>query len=844
MSKFHTAITQWGLISGIRQAHSDMIVVNGPRSPFSPEARKGQLVVVVEAEGDVSRGRQACTTVAETICEAFYADGSTSITSSLRHALKAANAALYQHNFHAPPHKRARVGATCAVVHGSDLYLTQVPPAQAFFAHTSKLRALPVPTSWTNGVDTSAIDRQGALGTSLGSEPEFSRSVLKPGDTLVICASNLARLLGREQAEQLICYSDGPTIAEHLYNLCRAASLPEAHAIVIEAVPGPAPDDRDSSFTPAAVVDRSKQVVERWNGLLGRVGRQHEPVPVAPQLPPVAAAAPVAAPAAPSPQEPRPAPVMDMIPVADDVPLPPSAFIGEGEYGGFVRPPAVPRRNQPVDLSDNHGTPVDFAAIPRKPSAPPPTVGERLTMPVRTAFVSLMSGAANVPRRTARPAEGVPAAGLRLKGLSYRKQRPRLPWLNIFLLFGVVALLIVVGMQQNRRRDQTTVDAALNKVQTAVAAARRASDANSAQSQLVAAEAALKDDVEVLVQTGMITTTKPLIWSRYRQVLSSYDEAMAAINRIGFVDELETVATLPGGQGLISRIVIGTATISDTEPPLFFLDRSSGVLFQRGQPGPILRPDQEAGSFVTKSVREVLWRAENQDVIALDRGDPTFPIYHVYLRAGDTWLSNQLNQTEHMQPSEGDLPMAAFGGHLYMWDKEAKQLWKYASGMYADLPTAWITNAGNVALDQVVDVQIDGSVYLLNRDGSVLVFEAGALTKQFPPPALAVPIGNVNRFVVTYDEYAEDGITLKRPGFIYMLDLRNERVLQLSKVDGSLVQQIQARIRGPLNQMTDLAVDEASRTLYLANGSRVLRTKLPEPPQPAAGATTTATPEP
>lgn len=844
MSKFHTAITQWGLISGIRQTHSDLIVVNGPRSPFSPEARKGQLVVVVEADGDVSRGRQACMLVAQTICETFYADGSTSITSSLRHALKAANAALYQHNFHAPPHKRAHVGATCAVVHGSDLYLTQVPPAQAFFAHTSKLRALPVPASWTSGVDTSSIDRQGALGTSLGSEPEFSRSVLKTGDTLVICASNLARLLGREQAEQLICYSDGATISEQLYNLCRAASLPECHCIVLEAVAGPAPDDRDSSFTPAAVVDRSKQVVERWSGLFGRASRWREPMPAASQPEASAVHAAGAPPAAPSPQEARPVAMMDMIPVADDVPLPPSAFIGEGEYGGFVRPPAVPRRNQPVDLSDNHGTPVDFAAIPRKPPSPPPTVGERLTMPVRSAFVNVMSGAANVPRRMARPAERGPAAGLRLKGLSYRKQRPRLPWLNIFLLFGVVALLIVVGLQLNRRQVTTAVDLALNKVQSAVVAARRAPDPETAQAQLVAAETALKDDVDELVQTGLITTTKPLVWSRYQQVLTSYDEAMAAINRIGFLDELETVATLPGAQGLINRVVIGTSPISDTEPALFYLDRSAGLLFQRGQTAPILRPDQEAGSFVTKNVREVLWREENQNVIALDRGDPTFPVYHVYLRAGDEWFSNQLNQTEHMQPNDRDLPMTAFGGHLYIWDQETKQLWKYANGMYADLPTSWITNAGNVPLDQIVDVQIDGNVYLLNRDGSILVFEGGALTKQFPVPELTVPIGGINRFVVTYDEYAEDGVTLKRPGFIYMLDLRNERVLQLSKVDGSLIQQIQARTRGPLNQMTDLAIDESRRVLYIANGPRVLQAKLPDPPLPAAEPTTTATPEP
>ncbi len=852
MSKFHTTNNEWGLVSGIRQARSDLIVVNEPRSPFSPEARKGQLFVVVEAEGDVARGRQACALVAQTICETFYADGSTSITSSLRHALKAANAALYQHNFQAPPHRRALVGATCAVIHGSDLYLTQVPPAQAFLSHTSKLRALPVPLSWTNGAGTSTLTHSGALGTSLGSEPEFLRSVMQPGDTLVICSSNVARLLSKRQAEELVCYSAGPTIAEELYALCRAASLSEAHAIVLEAVAGPAPDDRDSSFTPVAVAERSKQAVERWSGFFGRSAGRSETVSDVPQTgTTVGRAGPMSHEAAPAAAQPgggaetRALSVMDLLPVADDIPLPPSAFIGEGEYGGLVRPPAVPRRSRQVDLSDNHGTPVDFAAIPRKPPPPPPTIGERLTLPLRMAFAGMMSGIANVPRRTARPAERLPAQGLRLKELSYRKQRPRLPWLNVLLIVGVVALLIAVGMQQNRRRDRDTINVALDKVQTAVSAARDAIDPAVAQAQLASAETALNEDVSALVQSGMITTTKPLVWSRYLDVRNSYDRAMAMINRIGFVDDFETIASLPGGQGLISRLALGTtATISDTVVPVFYLDRSAGVLYERGRPAPLLRPDQEAGSFVTENVREVLWRDAGNSVIALDRGDPTFPVYHVYLPTDTGWLSNQLNQTEHMQPSDRDLPMAAFGGHLYVWDQETKQLWKYASGMYADLPTAWITNAGNVPLDQVVDVQIDGNVYLLNRDGSVLVFTAGALVKQLAPPQLKVPLGGVTRFVVTADELAEDGTTIVRPGFIYILDLRNERILQLSKVDGGLVQQIQARSRGPLNQMADLAVDEARRELYLANGPQVLRAQLPEPPQPEPETTITTTPEP
>jgi hypothetical protein len=852
MSKFYTTISQWGLVSGIRQTHSDMIVVSAPRSPFSPEARKGQLVLVVEAEGDVARGRPACALVAQTIRETFYADGSMSITSSLRHALKAANAALYQHNFNAPPHKRALVGVTCAVFHGSDVFITQVPPSQAFIAHTAKLRALPVPLSWTNGANVAATYRQGAIGTSLGSEPEFFRSVIQPGDTIVLCSSNVARLLGKQQAEQLICYADAASIAEELYSVCRAANLPEAHTIVIEAVPGSAPEVDDTPVKPVAAVEVGQQAEhaggnKRWGSWLGRTSRGAKGPPNTPLPSNGEATTALHAPkAAPNGRGGPTAPLnfIETLPVADVVPLPASAFLGEGEYGGTIRPPAVPRRNRQVDLSDNTGTPVDFAALPRKPIPPPPTLGDRLWMPIHALLAMLMGGVANVPRRTARPVERQPAQGLRLKGLSYRRQRPPLPWLNMLLIVGVVALLIAVGIHQNRRSDQRTIDLALGKVTEAVAAARQAPDDQAAQIQLKAAEAALNGEVEALVERGMITTTKTAVWARYRSVQADYDRAMAEINRIGLVSNFATVATLPGGQGLIERVVLGTTdAISDT-PPLFYLDRAAGVLYQRGNGEPVLKPDQDINAFVTDPIREALWREGN--IIAFDRGDPTTPIYRVFLQTVDGWVANRLNQTEWMEPADGNLPMATYGGHLYMWDQKEKQLWKYSSGMYADLPTPWIAPGIAQPLDQVADVQVDGLVYLLNRDASILVFEAGALIKEFPVPQLAVPVTTVSRFVVTPDILDADGITVKQPGSIYILDTRNERVLQVDKSDGKFIQQIQARSRGPLNQISDLAVDELRGVLYLANGSRVLQTNLPSPPQAPteATATTTTTPGP
>src|SRR6185436_14851925 len=76
MPAFETRSSQFGLVSGIRQTSSDMVLVAEPAGLFAPEARKGQLYIVAEADQDVARGRDACQLAGRTIRKLFYGDSS------------------------------------------------------------------------------------------------------------------------------------------------------------------------------------------------------------------------------------------------------------------------------------------------------------------------------------------------------------------------------------------------------------------------------------------------------------------------------------------------------------------------------------------------------------------------------------------------------------------------------------------------------------------------------------------------------------------------------------------------------------------------------------------------
>ncbi|MBA3944728.1 MAG: hypothetical protein H0X37_09230 [Herpetosiphonaceae bacterium] len=865
MTKYHTAIAQWGLVSGIRQDASDLIVLHPAPSRFSPQVRKGQLLVVAEAAGDLARGREACTLVSATLHDTYYDDGVSSITSALRKAMRAANAALYEYNFTAPVHKRTTVGLGAAVLQGGDLYIAQVPPTQAFVAHAGKLRGLPNPVSWIGGAQNGpGFGMAGALGTSLGSEPEFFRSVIQPGDTIVLCSSNLARLLSKQQAEELICFADVATVAEGLYTLCRRASLPEAHAAVIEILPTLSIEAQQAPLSAAGVSERSKLAVEKVGNWLGDIaGEAQLAVRSRPTLL-QAAAQPDAVPASvtitTSARQPAMSvttlpghALMETVPVGDVEPLPMSAFIGEGDYGGIVRPPA-PKKDHRIDLGDNAGIPLDFTALPKREPQPLPAWHERASLPLRHAVARVLGGMANTGRRTRRIAAPEPQPRPKVRGLSYRRTRPPFPWINVGLLLLAFAVLVIGGLQINRRRDSARVRDAIHAVDQAITAAQNASDDTTAHEQLVIAQKNLQN-ITPLLANGLITTTKTANWNSYQLLLRSYDSAMASINHIGFLGDLTKVATLPDAAGQISRLLLATDPTTTTgalSEPIYLLDGAAGIVYAQegGAIHPVLsQGDSLAGNSKVGKISDLLWRDDNP--LALERNpDATNPFIIAYPRGKDKWLVNKLQASEWL-PGKDTPPVAVYGGHLYLWNADAKlhygvtnQLMKYSSGHYGDVPTEWITTRKPGGLDEVVNMAIDGTVYLLHPNGSVSVFQNQAFKRELPPPPLADPIVTVNRFFVTPDEVdANDNVT--QQGHIYILDTQHERVVEVDKGDGHVLQQMQTHQPGALNQLRDLQVDEVHNFIYLANGNQALRANLPVPPPPRSSTTnpaTTATP--
>lgn len=849
MQRVETRTGQLGLAGGIRQERSDLVTVVEPASPFSPEARKGKLYLLVEADEGAPRAAAACQLVAKTIRRSFYEDGSFSVTSALRTAIRAANKALYEQNFNLPSHQRVYVGLSCAVLREGDLFIAQVQPAQAYVLSEGRLRALPAHPSWDPAhVSVAPFARAGALGASLFIEPELYRCTMGVGAAALFCTSNFARPLGRAEVEAALRAADPEAAIERLAQTAAEHELASAHALALTIAPARSQPARSAAAGQKGAAQRGRRaastlgdalagLAERAGRLVGRAPRKPRPAPSAPErdplytMPeePMASAAPI----------PRPAPLdlgeslgeryeqakrakPDRAPLRVEN-LPPSAFLGEG-----VAPGPVTRR---VDLGD------PGPAVPARPYRPryearplvDLTWGERLALPFRRAAIGLEDAWLSLRRRRyAPPSRPIP----RGQGLTYRRTKPPFPWPLLIGLVLVVAALIFYGLTLTRQNDQQLALEYFTAAEGRLAAVRDAPDEAAALEALDLARQAI-DEVRA---SPFVTDTNPALWLRLQELQREYERALAAVQRLTFFDSPEVLATHPSPTGLFASVVVppALANVTDTNVLeglryIYAVDigASNARLYRiprdGGQPQAYLTPGQAVGTTVVGPVRAALWRIDQ--VVAIDEASSGFGYY---FRNAGAWNYSKLGASEIWSPRDR-LDVEEYGGNLYVWGAQPNEILRFRSGSYGDTPDYWLDPVAiqGVDLSTVVDMAVDGSIYLLRSDGTVLIFSQGQLVGEVKPEEITPPISAVTRFFVTGSS-PEDG-------FFFLVDTLNERIIQMDKVSGRVIQQIKARPDGAvrLDQLANLAIDSsgARPILYLVNAGQIIRAELPAPPR-------------
>jgi hypothetical protein len=866
MRRYDTRTKQFGLSGGMRQTESDYITVFEPTSLFMPETRKGSLYIVPETDNELSRGREACQLINRQIRKVFYDDDTFSITAALRAAIRAANQALYKFNFDTDPAQRAYVGVTCVVIRGADLYIAQVTPAQAYLWCGDRLRTLPShafqDTAQTTG---SHYAKLGALGASLFVEPDLYRNQILAGDALLVCSSNMNRLLAdNDDVAHFLRFQDPSASVESLLTLCEQQRLPHAHGLVIEIaasrgapVRADTPGRRNARMlltrtwagTLGWLSDLSDTLVEHLPGRRQAGNQAHNRsssdtsltiLPEQPQHSPNPPSSPRPLDLGESVQERRAREQREMKRQreSEQSEMPPSAYLGEDLYEERTR-----SRSSQIDLSD-----VPALAARARPYRPVyelrPLVDltwqERIFWPVnrlRAAYVN----ARRSRLRPSTPPRTMPR--MRGQGLSYRRQKPPFPWLQLSLLGLLVTLLIIYGMNLSQRSAQQRALDYFAIADQRIAAVREAQTETLALDRLDVAREAMEE----VRASALITDSNPGLWVRYQEMQREYERLLSSVQRQTFFENVEVLATHPLTTGTFASIVVpqGSTTLTDTDAIaaldyLYALDGSREIarLYRiprdGGTPQPFLSPNQTIQTTQVGPVRAQTWRVDN--IVAIDDSPSG---YGYYFRSNGQWNYTRLGGSDFWT-TRGRIDMETYEGNLYVWGVQLQEILKFTSGRYSEPALPWLDPAGLSGRDlsTAIDMAIDGNIYLLMPDGQIIVLNSGRFIREITPSEITPPITTVTRFFITGSLDS---------GWIFLLDPLNERVIQLDKMSGEVIQQIKVRPEDAirLDQLADIFVDTSRKPLlYLVNGGQILRTELPEQPRPFGEYRETAEPAP
>ncbi len=883
MAEHEIQASQFGMVGGIRQTQSDLIKTVEPKSTRATDARKGRLYVALETDSDVPN-RDACQMVMETIPKAFYGDISLSVTASLRAAMRAANKAIYYYNLNASNHKRALIGVTCTVLKGQDLFIAQVVPSQMYVLTENHVRALPTHPSWNPAhISIAPFLKPTSLGSSLHIEPELYRCRLRTGDGFMLCASAFAPLLIPEEVEGLLRAEDPGVAIESLYALSQRSSITDSYALAIKlSAPGshlarllPPKVDVFSTQRPVSFRSLSQWVSELTHKTKARLQGQN------PQEHTVAQNQPKRATTQDSSQRlanvydnasihtsddasdfdktnahdaPDPLTHMPEQPDIDPRPFPKpmpldlgesiqERYEREQEQKATQSTPHIPGEGDddeshfssrpPIDLGD----PIDDDMPPYRPQRifrPWASLlwRERLFLPLHRFKKAL----GRPERRSSlQEVSGFSGPSTYIERASYYEEKPLFPWFLFITLTMLIALFAFYGMNISQRStEQHNLDY-LERARVYLAEAREASDDTVAVQRLENAWQA----IEQVRSSPKLTETNPALWMPFKEVESEYEHTLASVQRLTYLDTPTVLTEHPVPNGRFADVVAPPAStphMSDTLALetlsyIYAIDRSKmkvGLyrIPRNGGPAkPFLSPDNVVQNTLVGSIQALAWRID--DVVVVDQSTTT-NTFGYYFRVNGAWNYIRLGGSEIWVPRER-LDMETYEGNLYFFGAERGEILKFTSGNYGDLPTLWLDPASleGIDLSLAVDMAIDGNIYLLQPTGHVLVFNAGHFEREIVPETIVPPINAVTRIFVTGGSDS---------GWVFMLDPLEERIIQIEKTTGTIIQQMSVRRTSPvaLDQLADFYVDDSGSRpdIYLVNGNQILRVTIPSLPGP------------
>ncbi len=432
---------------------------------------------------------------------------------------------------------------------------------------------------------------------------------------------------------------------------------------------------------------------------------------------------------------------------------------------------------------------------------------------LQEAFGGMESVAIRRPRPKPEPKSKPKPQPKKIKPKGPPRRIPYAIAILVTLLIIVAAVTGVMWFMQGRQRADL-FQQYLNGAQVNLDAAANAADENQARIYLQAAD-------EQLNSAKLFFPDHPEV-ARMRQLI---DDMRAEVNHVqpllaGFDTPL--VVFRPGAESP-TKVFVDGLSIYVLDPKAgtlsrYQLDEATGDrLANDGAAEVLIRTGETVEGRTVNELAHAVWApAMNNRTatgpLALDRGGQLFG-----------WVEGlgAINVPLAENPDLGFVSdMEYYFGNLYLLDKTSFQLYRYrpTGDSYTQPPEPYFASDTRVNLSGIIDMAINGSVWLLHPNGTVLKFFGGN-QEAFGLDVVDPPIGEAVSIWVNEADFPG--------GRIYIGDPAYNRVLVFDKQGKLLSQLMPADRPNALRGLRSIWVDEAANYLYALTDVALYQSPLP-----------------
>jgi hypothetical protein len=301
-------------------------------------------------------------------------------------------------------------------------------------------------------------------------------------------------------------------------------------------------------------------------------------------------------------------------------------------------------------------------------------------------------------------------------------------------------------------------------------------------------------------------------------------QSLAALDLLDGVIRLEPVLLKDFGSGTVPRqLVVHGQTVFVLDPAggwvsRLTLSQTGGRVVEEGDIPRLVTEGERVGEGTVGRLVDFVWvdlagGRQASGLVILEEDGALISHDPAWQSEGGT---PQLRRSFLGIPPESPRAVGTYEGRLYVLDVAVNQIRRYEprGDTYPDRPDHYFVVPPSRSLADVLDMAIDGYIYLLYNDGTVSKFLSGEAE---PFEVSGVPGGLSQAIALAVDPNSSSGA-------VYVADRGNRRIVALGP-DGSY--RAQFRAGEAFDLLEALVVDEALRRFYVLSGGRLYVASLP-----------------